>query len=225
MQPFATPADAARIEDELRAELVLTETRIDPPPTVTGVDISYAIGSDYAIAAAVTIGVDDRQVREVAVAAGEVTFPYVPGLLAFREVPLLLAAIGKLAQPPVVVVCDGYGIAHPRRFGLACHLGVRLDVPSFGVAKTEFVGTSTDPGRERGEWSPLTDGDEVIGRTVRTQTGVKPVYVSVGHRLALADATDLAVALSTRYRIPEPTRQADIVSRRELRLTFPSGQA
>jgi deoxyribonuclease V len=143
----------------------------------------------------------------------------VPGLLAFREIPLLLAALERLDRRPEVLVCDGYGIAHPRRFGLASHLGVLLDLPSFGVAKNEFIGVYAEPGPRRGDWSPLSEGEEVLGRAVRTRTGVKPVYVSVGHRIGLADATDLTVRLSTRFRVPEPTRQADILSRQALRDT------
>ncbi|GAA0571363.1 endonuclease V [Paractinoplanes ferrugineus] len=180
-------------------------------------DISYAIGSDHAVAAAVTIGVQDLRVRDVSLATGPVRFPYVPGLLAFRELPLLLEALAGLPAPPEMVMCDGYGIAHPRRFGLACHLGLLLDRPSFGVAKTDFVAGHDEPGARRGQWSVLAEGDAILGRAVRTRTGVKPVYVSVGHRVSLGDATDLTVRLSPRYRIPEPTRQADIVSRQELR--------
>jgi deoxyribonuclease V len=218
--PFEMPADAAdgeRIQDELRERLILPQAPIEPPATVTGVDISYAVGSRRAVAAAVTVEVGSLWVREVAVAEGAVTFPYVPGLLAFRELPLLLESLGRLEQRAEVVICDGYGLTHPRRFGLACHLGVLLDLPAFGVAKTEFIGTYSEPGPHRGEWSTVVEGGEVLGRAVRTQTEVKPVYVSVGHRIGLADATDLAVALSTRFRIPEPTRQADIISRQVLR--------
>jgi deoxyribonuclease V len=218
--PFQAPADAAeaeRIQDGLRKRLVLPHGRIPTPATVTGLDISYAVGSRRAVAAAVTVDVHNLWVREKATAEGDITFPYVPGLLAFRELPLLLEALGRLERKPEMLVCDGYGVAHPRRFGLASHLGVLLDLPAFGVAKTLFLGEHTEPDLRRGEWSPLTEGGEVLGRAVRTQTEVKPVYVSVGHRIGLDDATDLAIALSSHFRIPEPTRQADIVSRQVLR--------
>lgn len=221
--PFETAADAAhaeRIQDELRRRLVLPASPIPRPETVTGLDISYAVGSRRAVAAAVTVSLDDLWVRETAVAEGAITFPYVPGLLAFREMPLLLEVLGKLKTRPEVVMCDGYGLAHPRRFGIACHLGVLLDLPTFGVGKTEFIGTYPEPGPRRGDWAPFHEDDEVLGNSVRTQTEVKPVYVSVGHRIALADATGLAVALSTHFRVPEPTRQADIVSRQVLRDTW-----
>ena len=215
--------DARRMQEELRGRLVLPGPELAPPGTVTGLDISYEVGSDRAIAAAVVMDARTGAVVEVAVAEGTVSFPYVPGLLAFREIPLLLDAIGKLGRRPEVLVCDGFGIAHPRRFGLACHLGVLLDVPAFGVAKNEFVGAWTEPGVARGEWSPVLDGDELLGRALRTRTGVKPVFVSAGHRISLAAASDLAVALSTHFRVPEPTRQADIISRQALRGEYPVG--
>jgi deoxyribonuclease V len=221
--PHRIPADEAEaelIQTGLRERLVLPDGPIEPPATVTGLDISYAVGSRRAVAAAVTVEVSSRRIVEVATAQGAVHFPYVPGLLAFREVPLLLEALERLDRRPEVLVCDGYGIAHPRRFGLACHLGVLLDLPSFGVAKSEFVGVHAEPGPRRGEWSPISEGEQVLGRAVRTQTEVNPVYVSVGHRIGLTDATDLTVALSTQFRIPEPTRQADIVSRQILRDTW-----
>jgi deoxyribonuclease V len=215
---FRIPADeteAFAIQDELRGRLVFPSS-IETPRTVTGLDISYAVDSTFAVAAAVVLDVATREVREVSLARGHASFPYVPGLLAFREIPLLLEAIAGLPHPPEAIVCDGYGVAHPRRFGLACHLGVLLDVPAFGVAKTAFIGSGPVPGPRRGEWADLADAGEVVGRSVRTQDAVKPVFVSAGHRIGLADATGLAVRLSGRYRIPEPTRQADILSRRAL---------
>lgn len=212
------PADAAeaeQIQAELRRRLVLTDC--PPPSTVAGLDVSYDKDSDRIAAAAVVIDIDTIEVRETAIVHGEVSFPYVPGLLAFREVPILITALEMLATRPDVLVCDGYGIAHPRRFGLACHLGVLLDLPSFGVAKTQFRATSEEPGQERGSWSPLMDGNKVLGRAVRTQAGVKPVFVSVGHRIGLDRATGLTLRLSNRFRLPETTRQADSLSRAALR--------
>jgi len=210
-------AEAELIQAGLRERLVFPAGPIEPPATVTGLDISYAVGSRRAVAAAVTIELSSMHILEVATAEGAVRFPYVPGLLAFRELPLLLEALGRLGQRPEMLVCDGYGVAHPRRFGLASHLGVLFDLPAFGIAKSLYLGSHAEPGPRRGEWSPLIEGDEVLGRAVRTQTEVNPVYVSVGHRISLADATDLAIALNSHFRIPEPTRQADIVSRQMLR--------
>jgi len=188
-----------------------------PPKLVAGLDVSYEIGTDRVAAAAVVIELRTLEVMETAIAHGEATFPYVPGLLAFREVPILLEVLGKLVSRPEVLVCDGYGIAHPRRFGLACHMGVLTGLPSFGVAKSPFTATFADPGLRRGDWSPLVDGGEILGRVVRTQSGVKPVFVSVGHRINLDQATDLTLRLSRQYRIPEAIRKADFLSREALR--------
>jgi deoxyribonuclease V len=169
------------------------------------------------VAAAVLVTLPALEVVESALVFGDVDFPYVPGLLAFREIPFLLDALGRLTKQPDVVVCDGYGIAHPRRFGLACHVGVTVDRPAFGVAKTAFTATFGEPARERGSWSPLADGGETVGRALRTRTGVKPVFVSVGHRIGLDEACALTLALCRDYRIPEAIRQADQLSRRALR--------
>lgn len=124
-----------------------------------------------------------------------------------------MEALRALKTAPDVLVCDGYGVAHPRRFGLACHLGVLTDLPSFGIAKTPFVGTYERPGEERGSTSPLRDGGEVVGRVLRTRTGVKPVFVSAGHRISLDAACRLTLALTPEYRLPETTRRADRLSR------------
>ncbi len=210
------PAEATRLQESLRSRVSIPSGRIALPATVVGLDVTYAAGSPLAVAAAVVIDVATLAVVETSVVPGEATFPYIPGLLAFREAPLLMAALEKLRRPAELLICDGYGVAHPRRCGLASHLGVLLDLPSFGVAKTAFVGAGDPPGPERGDWSDLRDAGEVVGRAVRTQAGVKPVFVSAGHRIGLADCTDLTVRLSGRYRIPEPTRQADIRSRQAL---------
>ncbi|WP_438871461.1 endonuclease V [Paractinoplanes lichenicola] len=209
--------EAERLQDELKESVVRTSAPIEPPRTVTGLDVTYDTGSDRAVAAAVVVDVASLEVVEVAFHRGEATFPYVPGLLAFREVPLLVAAIERLSTPPALLVCDGYGLAHPKRFGLASHLGVVLDLPSYGVAKTAFVGEFTPPAEQRGAHADLTDAGEVIGSVVRTQTAVKPVFVSAGHRIGLDDCVSLTLRLSGRHRIPEPTRQADIESRKMLR--------
>jgi deoxyribonuclease V len=135
-------------------------------------------------------------------------FPYVPGLLSFRELPAVLAAIEQLRILPDLYLCDGQGLAHPRRFGLACHLGVLLDAPTIGVAKTRLIGTHAPPPAEKGGWTPLEDGGEVIGAVLRTRSGVKPVYVSIGHRVSLATSVRLTLACTSRYRLPETIRQA-----------------
>ena len=147
---------------------------------------------------------------------GEVTWPYVPGLLAFREIPLILTALEKLGAWPDLIMTDGHGRAHPRRFGLACHLGLLLNVPTFGVAKRRFVGVHDMPGSEKGSNEPLVDPKtrEVLGAVVRTRSNVSPVYVSCGHAITLAECIEFTIKCAVRYRIPEPTRLAHLESRR-----------
>ena len=178
--------------------------------------MSYETGTNRAVAAAVTLELATLKVLETSLFAGEVDFPYVSGFLAFREVPILLEALQKLTGRPEVLVCDGYGVAHPRRFGLACHVGVATGLPTFGVAKTPFMATFSEPGPERGAWTELTDAGEVVGRALRTRAGVKPVFVSVGHGIGLDEATDLTLAMCPRYRQPECIREADSRSRAAL---------
>ncbi|MEV8531873.1 endonuclease V [Streptomyces sp. NPDC051211] len=222
MTSVKTPADEAEaraIQDELRSRVVFGEAGPGVGQgLVAGVDVAYDDERDLVAAAAVVIDAATLDVVEEATAVGHVSFPYVPGLLAFRELPTVLAALDALTATPDLVVCDGYGLAHPRRFGLACHLGVVTGLPAMGVAKNPFTFTYEEPGERRGSTSPLraADGAEV-GRAVRTQDGVKPVYVSVGHRVSLDNACAHALALSPRYRIPETTRLADSLCRKALR--------
>nr|WP_106581698.1 endonuclease V [Murinocardiopsis flavida] len=182
--------------------------------TVAGLDVGYAPGDDRLVAAVVVLDTATLSTVESVTETGRPEFPYVPGLFAFRELPPLLRALRRLDSEPDLLVCDGFGRAHPRRFGLACHLGVLLDRPVLGVAKSPFVGSHGPLDRSRGAWSPLRadDGAEV-GRALRTRDGVKPVYVSVGHRVDLDTGCDLVLRLSPRYRQPEPIRAADRLSR------------
>ncbi|WP_328535604.1 endonuclease V [Streptomyces sp. NBC_00344] len=217
-----TPADeaAARaIQDELRTRVVLDEP--GPPPgtgLITGVDVAYDDERDVVAAAAVVLDAVTLAVVEETTAVGRVAFPYVPGLLAFREIPTVLAALEALETDPGLVVCDGYGLAHPRRFGLASHLGVLTGLPVIGVAKNPFAFSYEQPGLRRGEFAPLvTEEGEEVGRALRTQDGVKPVFVSVGHRVGLGNACAHTLRLSPDYRLPESTRLADALCRRALR--------
>jgi len=150
------------------------------------------------------------------VVLGETAFPYVPGLFAFREVPGLLEALGRLSTTPDLLVCDGQGLAHPRRFGLACHLGVLTGLPAIGAAKTAFVGTHAEPGPARGASADLIVDNEIVGAVVRTQDGVKPMYVSIGHRVSLPTAVAHVLHLTPSYRLPETTRAADRLCRAAL---------
>ncbi|MER6097603.1 endonuclease V [Streptomyces sp. NPDC001728] len=219
--PAGWPADetsARAIQRELRGRLVREE---EGPAVgeghVTGLDVAYDDERDLVAAAAVVLDARTLEVVDEVTAVGRVSFPYVPGLLAFREIPTVLAALDRLAADPGLLVCDGYGVAHPRRFGLASHLGVLTGLPSLGVAKNPFTFAYEQPGPERGEFAPLLADGEEVGRALRSQTGVKPVFVSVGHRVSLANACAHTLHLTPRYRIPETTRHADSLCRRALK--------
>lgn len=222
MTTIRTPADeteARAVQDELRGRVVLDEP--GPPAgtgLVTGVDVAYDDERDVVAAAAVVLDAATLAVVDEATAVGRVAFPYVPGLLAFREIPTVLAALESLTSDPGLVVCDGYGLAHPRRFGLATHLGVLTGLPVIGVAKNPFMFAYEQPGARRGDSSPLrADDGEEVGRALRTQEDVKPVFVSVGHRVDLATACAHTLRLAPDYRLPESTRRADALCRRALR--------
>jgi deoxyribonuclease V len=222
-----TEEQARAVQDELRGRVVLDEP--GPPPgtgRVTGVDVAYDDERDVVVAAAVVLDAATLAVVAEATAVGQVSFPYVPGLLAFREIPAVLAVLDALPCAPGLVVCDGYGLAHPRRFGLASHLGVLTGLPTIGVAKNPFTFSYEEPGARRGSASPLLAGEatgpEEVGRALRTQDGVKPVFVSVGHRMSLDNACAHTLALAPKYRLPETTRSADSLCRRALKETIPS---
>lgn len=204
------------MQDRLRARVILDDDAPGEHRIVAGLDVAYAPGSDDAAAAVVLLDADSGAVIESSAAFTEVVFPYLPGLFAFREVPALLAALRGLRTVPDLLVCDGYGLAHPRRFGLACHLGVLTGLPSIGVGKTAFIGEHPEIEAERGAWAPLTDQGEVIGRVLRTRTGVKPVFVSVGHRISLERACAQVLRLCRGFRLPETVRAADHLCRQTL---------
>ena len=151
----------------------------------------------------------ELELIEQAIARIPTAFPYVPGYLSFREIPAILAALPQLTITPDLILCDGQGLAHPRRFGLACHLGVLLDLPTIGVAKSKFIGEHQEIPPEKGSWKPLLDRDETIGVVLRSRTKVKPIYVSVGHKISLPKAIDYVMGCLTKYRLPETTRWAD----------------
>lgn len=202
-----SPAEARDLQEELRGR-VIREDRCDEIHRVAGLDVSFDEEKRLARAAVAVLELPDLTVLEQTAAEGPITFPYIPGLFSFREIPPLLAALDKLQTRPDLLLCDGQGWAHPRRFGLACHLGVLLDLPSIGAAKTLLLGRHEPLPPERGSWMPLIDQDEIVGAAVRTQTGVRPVYVSVGHRVSLETAVELVLEMAPRYRLPEPSRRA-----------------
>jgi deoxyribonuclease V len=189
------------------------------PEIVAGLDCAFGDNGKRVLAAVVVLrwvaastpkalGMASFELIEAADASMDVTFPYIPGLLSFREAPACLAAVEKLGTEPDVFLVDGQGIAHPRRLGLASHLGLFLDRPTIGCAKSRLIGTFAEPTAKKGAHSPLCDGDEVIGAVVRTRANVKPLFVSTGHRCRLEDAIRVTLACTTRYRLPEPTRLA-----------------
>jgi len=193
----------------------------DRPRFIAGLDCAFSRDGKRIFAVAVVLKVVGSRRRgaegaesfelehiETVSAVQETRFPYIPGLLSFREAPVCLEAVKKLSRQPDLFVIDGQGIAHPRRLGLASHLGLFLDRPTIGCAKSRLIGTFEEPGSEKGAWSPLRDGEEVIGAVVRTRSRVKPVFVSVGHKCMLEDVIRVTLACVTRYRIPEPTRLA-----------------
>lgn len=173
---------------------------------VAGIDVG--IKKDMARAAVVVLNYPALALLDVALAEAPVSFPYVPGLLTFREGPIVLAALARLQLEPDLLIFDGQGIAHPRRLGLAAHIGVLVDRPSIGCAKSRLWGKHQEPGPEKGDYALLYDDQQVIGAVVRTRTGVKPVYVSVGHRIDLPRAIEYVLGCCTRFRLPETTRLA-----------------
>lgn len=175
---------------------------------VAGVDVGFERGGGVTRAAVAVLTFPGLELLDQAVARLPTRFPYVPGLLSFREVPALLAALDRLRIPPDVILCDGHGLAHPRRFGIASHLGVYCGVPTVGVAKSRLTGEHGPPPQRRGAWVPLRDRGETIGAVLRSKANTSPIYVSIGHRVSLPAAVRLVMACTTRFRLPETTRWA-----------------
>ena len=179
-----------------------------PIHRIGGADVAFSPDGKHCLAVLVVLAWPDLATLEIAHAQAPLDFPYIPGLLSFREAPAVLAAAQKLRQPPDVLILDGQGLAHPRRCGLACHVGVQLDWPTIGCAKSRLIGQHRQPGLKRTCQCSLRDGPDVIGKVLRTRDNVKPVYVSVGHRVSLPQAVRIVLGACTRYRLPEPTRRA-----------------
>ena len=213
-----TPAEAREIQLQLR-ERMIREDRVPEIRHVAGADLAFELrgrgswrtGDARAIAGVIVYRFPEMKEVERASSIQALKFPYVPGLLSFREIPALLAAFELLQVSPDLIFCDAQGYAHPRRFGLACHLGVLLDVPSIGVDKSLLIGKCREPGLSAGSTATLVDAEsfEEIGAALRTADGVRPVFVSQGHRISLARAIDFTLAVSDGFRVPRPTREAD----------------
>ncbi len=210
-------AQALAVQLALRERVVRKDELASEPRFVAGVDVAYARDESMVCAGVAVLDTTTLSLVETRSALRPVEFPYAPGLFAFRELPAVLQALADVVTPLDLLVCDGHGIAHPRRFGLASHLGVLLDLPCIGAAKSRLIGSHGELDSARGSHVPLQDGDEVIGAVLRTQDGVRPVYVSIGHRISLASAVAWVHRLSPHYRLPESTRQADQLVKRVLR--------
>jgi deoxyribonuclease V len=206
------PHTARLVQDSLRQRCIVTRT-IDTQAvkTVAGADASYSADTAYAVA--VVTSFPDVRFIEVACSARPIRFPYIPGLLSFRESPAVVESIKKLSLSPDVLIVNGHGYAHPRRTGLACHIGVVLDIPTIGVAANLLTGTATEPDRARGACEPVLGGGEVIGMALRTKRDSKPVYVSTGHKVDLSQAVEIVLMTATTHRFPEPLHFADQISR------------
>lgn len=206
-----SPSEAIALQKQL-AGSIDARTPLTSYELIAGADVSYNRFSPKFYAAVVVWRPADNAIIEVQEALGENRFPYIPGLLSFRELPILLEAFAKLKTRPDAVMMDGQGYAHPRRLGIASHLGLWLKRPTVGCAKTRLVGTARAPGKKAGALSPLRDKDEVIGHLVRTKFNVKPLFVSIGNMIDLPSATRLVLACVRGHRLPEPTRQAHLHS-------------
>lgn len=207
-------SEAVVLQRELAARVRLDCPLPDPIRTLAGVDASYEKNGDHFFASVVVLSYPDLQVLEIASASSRVTFPYIPGLLSFRELPVVLEAFRNLKTLPDVVLVDGQGIAHPRRLGLASHLGLWLGLPAIGCAKTRLCGECEEPGPRRGDRVPLWLGGEEVGRVLTTRDGISPLYISPGHLVGIEEATELVLNCCRGYRMPEPTRLAHLETNR-----------
>ena len=204
-----TTSEAKIIQEELRKE-VITEDKFEKPVKyVAGVDMGFEADGTISRAAVAVLSFPDLQLQEQTIAKRPTSFPYIPGFLSFREIPAVLDALEKINKTPDIILCDGQGLAHPRRLGIACHLGVILDIPTIGVAKSWLIGDYEEVSQQKGSWKYLIHNDEIIGAVLRTRENVKPLYVSSGHRISLPTAIDYVLQCTPKYRLPETTRIAD----------------
>jgi len=200
------------MQEALRTKLRLVNG-FDALRSIAGVDVGYDVPRGLAHASVVIVSFPELSVLEQLQVFAPVNFPYIPGLLSFREIPAILAALAKLCAWPDLWMVDGQGIAHPRRMGIAAHLGVLLDMPSIGVAKSRLTGQFTAPGQQKGDISPLMAGKEHIGTVLRSKEKTNPLFISPGHKVDIETAVDITRKCLTRYRLPEPTRLADKYSK------------
>ncbi|MGK7902103.1 MAG: deoxyribonuclease V [Hormoscilla sp.] len=201
-------SEATAIQQQLVCKVITTD-QLESVQYVAGVDVGFVDDGATSRAAVAVLSFPSLELSEQAIAQRPTQFPYVPGFLSFREIPPVLEALEKLNTTPDLILCDGQGLAHPRRFGLACHLGVLTDIPTIGVAKSRLIGTHAELPGAKGSWQPLMHDSEIIGAVLRTRSNVKPLYVSIGHRVSLPTAIDYVLRCTPKYRLPETTRIAD----------------
>lgn len=209
--PDTWPTDAAgaiAVQNRLRSQVITTD-QFEAIKTVAGIDAGFEQDGTVTRAAVVVLALPELTLLEQAIAYRPTTFPYVPSLLSFREMPTVLDALSQLSLDPDLILCDGAGIAHPRRLGIASHLGVLIDKPTIGVAKSRLLGTHNEVPSEKGSWEPLIDRGERIGAVLRSRVNTKPLFVSAGHRISLETAVDYVLQCTPKYRLPETTRLAD----------------
>ncbi len=214
-------SEAIDIQREL-ADRVVTRSFEGDPRVVAGLDISGVGPDGRATAAVVVLTYPELETVECQVVSSEVSFPYIPGLLSFREAPVLIPVLESLVSKPDVLLIDGQGIAHPRRFGIACHLGLLFDIPTIGCAKSRLVGAYDEPEVFRGSHTKLEHGAEVIGAALRTRDETRPIFVSIGHKVDLESALRIVLTCSPKYRVPEPTRRAHLAAAGKIEPLAPS---
>lgn len=208
LHPWPTRVERARqIQEELRNR-VIRHDMFGDVTRIAGVDIGIDREAGRARAAVAVLDYPGCGMLDHVTLSRRIRFPYIPGYLSFREVPPIMAALERLDILPDLIICDGQGIAHPRRFGLACHLGVLTDLPTIGAAKSRLIGTYREPGRTKGKWSELRDQDETIGAVLRSRSNVRPIFVSIGHKISLPTAVRIVLDCCISYRLPETTRAA-----------------
>jgi len=204
-----TLEEAIAIQERLRNYIITEDQLPEPIQHVAGVDMGFEADGTISRAAVAVLSFPDLQIVETTLAHRPTSFPYIPGFLSFREIPAVLDALEKVKIIPDLILCDGQGIAHPRRLGIASHLGLLVDIPTIGVAKSLFIGKYQEVPETKGSWQPLIHQGEMIGAVLRTRTGVKPLYISSGHRISLPTAIDYVLRCTPKYRLPETTRIAD----------------
>ena len=213
-KPFIAPhvwnvsvSEARAIQEQLQSQIIQYD-QFDAPRYVAGIDVGFEANNTITRAAVAVLRFPDLELVESQISRLPTVFPYIPGYLSFREVPAVLAALNQLQQRPDLLLCDGQGIAHPRRFGIACHLGLITDIAAIGVAKSRLCGQHGEIPPKKGQWTPLFDGNDTIGAVLRSREGVKPLYISPGHKICCSTAVKYTMACITRFRLPETTRWA-----------------